>query len=189
MILTPSLCLELSESWVAPQHYCHMFGPSATVYCHAVCRAATAYCHTSKSLLPRCLPSLVLPALYLDTFSSMILTPFLWKKWTRILSFCQVCATLLPRLCPTPVILVPHFCHTLLPLCCHTSATLLHCFLPHRFTICLHVVFHSRLRPSIQLTLFSQARAQKNMNLLLLHVAWPTFVCCSLRPNKLIYES
>ena len=41
MILTPSLCLELSESWVAPQHYCHMFGPAATVYCHA-----------SKSLLP-----------------------------------------------------------------------------------------------------------------------------------------
>ena len=35
MILTPSLCLELSESWVAPQHYCHMFGPPATVYCHA----------------------------------------------------------------------------------------------------------------------------------------------------------
>ena len=44
MILTPSLCLELSETWVAPQHYCHMFSPSATVYCHA-----------SKSLLPRCL--------------------------------------------------------------------------------------------------------------------------------------
>ena len=154
--------------------FCHCLLPrfqvlAATAYCHAVCRVATAYWNTSKSLLPCCLPPLVLPALYLDTFSSMIPTPFLWKKWTRILSFCQVCATLLPRLCPTPVILVPHFCHTLLPLCCQTSATLLHCFLPHRFTICLHVVFHSRLRPtSLNPTdsIFTSPRSKK------------TWICC-----------
>ena len=125
---------------------CHCLLPrfqvlAATAYCHAVCRVATAYWNTSKSLLPCCLPPLVLPALYLDTFSSMMPTPFLWKKWT----------------------IAPHFCHAYAPplsFLCHTSATLFclfvakllphffHCFLPHRFTICLHVVFHSRLHPT-----------------------------------------
>ena len=75
------------------------------------------------------------------------------------------CATLLPRLCPTPVILVPHFCHTLLPLCCQTSATLFSLLFATSFQfvcmLCSTLAYILRPSPSTQLTLFSQARAQK----------------------------
>ena len=77
MILTPSLCLELSETWAAPQHYCHMFSPSATVYCHA-----------SKSLLPRCLSCChcLLPrfqVLAATLFAFVITAPLRFQPYTE----------------------------------------------------------------------------------------------------------